>query len=719
MSSNSSTFSETWHRIAAIRVSLRPSVEAYRTHFRGERWHVLEDGFSNQFLRVRPAVWDFLARLDGRRSVGEVWNQMLASHPEEAPGQEEVVKILAQLYQNNLICGNIPPDSAAAFQRHRKRRQRETRNRFRSILFFKVPLLDPDTFLSRTLPAAGWLFSRFGFILWLAVLGSAIKVLLDNWNEFASGASSVLAPSNLPLLYIAMAGIKLLHELGHGYSCKKYGGEVHVLGLMLLVFTPVPYVDASSSWRFRSKWRRIVVAGAGVYVELLVAAVAVFVWEGATSEWLRALAFNLVFIASVSTILFNLNPLLRFDGYYILSDWIGVPNLNQRANRQWKYLMEARAFGIRRLQSPSNSTPEASFYLFWGGAAWVYRLVLFAGILLYVADQFLLLGLLIAITGLITMVILPIGKVIGYLARSPRLERNRPRAIRVTIGLIVPVLAFLFLLPFPRSYNAPGVFRSVDYAVVFTRAAGQVQPDFLPSGSAVRSGDVVARLANRELELELDSLEARLREARSRERDLILRPGGGLNAIRQQIEALEKRVAENRQRFAYLTVRAPVDGIWISPDFRHYEEAWLEKGTRVGEVVQPGALEFTAVVSQRDAAYLFSEPVRNPAILLRGLSEDPLAAIGYRIIPGQQQILPSPALGWNAGGSIAVDAEDQSGQRTSESFFELVAELDPGSMHAAIRHGMSGKLRSSLPPEPVAYRWIRRGRQLLQDRFGI
>lgn len=719
MAANTQTFSETWHRIARARVSLRPSVRTKRVHFRGERWHVLEDPFSNQFFRLRPGAYDFLARLDGRRTVEECWLETLEVHPGEAPGQEEVVQLLAQLFHGNLIRSDLSPDSAAAFQRYRKRRQKEIKTKLSSILFLRLPLLDPDPFLKRTLPLASWLFSKFGLLVWLATIGAAGKVVIDHWPELMASGQSVIAPTNLPLLYVSLALIKLIHEMGHGYACRKFGGEVHVLGVMMLVFTPVPYVDASASWRFRERGRRVTVAAAGMYVELLVAAGAVFVWASIGAGVVHSIAYNLIFIASVSTILFNINPLLRFDGYYILSDLIGIPNLNQRANRQWKHLLEHRFFGIRRSISPSNSWREAALYLVWGAAAWVYRLFLFAGIMLFVADRFMILGILIALTGVITWLVVPIGKSIAYLAQSQRLERRRPRAIAVTFAIVAAIVAPLCLIPFPHRFSAPGVLRSIDYTIVFTQSAGTVSEIAIASGQPVAAGQVVVRLLNPDLELEAKSVAARMAEAHARERRLLTEPGRGLDAIREQIAALRQRADEVASQLANLEVRSPVAGIWVSPEIEHFPGVWIRKGTNLGEIVNPANLEFAAVVSQVDAAYLFSESIREVGVKIRGQSERALAVSEQRIVPARQKLLPSPALGWSTGGDIEVDATDSSGRTARESFFELVARIDPSALDGSFYHGQSGKLRCRLPPETLAVRGIRTLRQLLQRRFGV
>lgn len=719
MARQTQTFSESWHRVANARVSLRPSVQSRRVHFRGERWHVLEDPFSNQFFRLRPAAYDFLARLDGNLTVEEAWQESLAVHPREAPGQEEVVQLLAQLFHANLIRSDLSPDSAGVFQRYRKRRHREIKSKLQGLLFLRLPLFDPNHFLGRTLPAASWLFTLAGFALWLGVIAAAVKVAIDHWPELTLQSQSVIAPANLPLLYLALASIKLLHEFGHGYACRKFGGEVHVLGVMLLVFTPVPYVDASSSWRFRRRRHRVIVSAAGMYVELLVAACAVFVWAGTGAGFIHSLAYNLIFIASVSTILFNINPLLRFDGYYILSDLLGIPNLNQRANRQWKHLLEKTGFGIRQSISPANGKREAAFYLIWGAVAWVYRLFLFAGILLFVADRFLLLGLLIAGAGLVTWVLVPLFRAAGYLAKSPRLERTRPRALAVTAGLIAAVLAPLAVIPFPHSFSAPGILRSEDYTVVFTQSAGVVQPSALPSGTPVSAGEVVITLENPMLEAEARSLAARLEGARARERYLLTSPGQGLKAIREQIEALENRQREVQRQRGNLEIKAPVAGLWISPRLEHYSGIWIQKGSNVGEIVNPAVMEFAAVVSQKDAAYLFSESIRDTGVKMKGHSASVLEVVSQRIVPARQRLLPSPALGWSSGGDVEVKASDETGREAAESFFEIVAVINPEDLKENLYHGQSGKLRCALAPEPLLPRAIRALRQLMQRRFGL
>jgi putative peptide zinc metalloprotease protein len=244
------TFSESWYRIAGQRISLRPSVIVHRQTFRGQRWIVLQNPFSNQYFRLRPAAYEFVARLRRDRTVQEVWQECLDKFPDEAPGQEAVIQLLSQLYFANLLQYEAASDTAQLFQRYVKTRQREIRARLMNVMFMRFPLLDPDRFLVRTLPLARAVINPIGALIWLIVVGAAIKLVLDNWGALREQSQAVLAPNNLFLLYAGLVVVKTLHEFGHAYFCRRFGGEVHVMGIMLMIFTPIPYMDATSSWVF-------------------------------------------------------------------------------------------------------------------------------------------------------------------------------------------------------------------------------------------------------------------------------------------------------------------------------------------------------------------------------------------------------------------------------------------------------------------------------------
>src|SRR6185295_5159685 len=218
------------------------------------------------------------------------------------------------------------------------------------------------------------------------------KVAIDEFPSLRDQSQGILAPDNLLLLYLGTAFIKTVHEFGHAFFCRRYGGEVHTMGIMFMIFTPMPYVDASSSWGFRRRYQRMLVGAGGMIFELFVAAIAVFVWRQTAPGIIHSVAYNMIFVASVSTLIFNLNPLMRFDGYYLLSDLLEVPNLNQRSMRQLRYWTEKYLLGVAKAEPIAQTHKEATWLTIFGVAATIYRVIVFGGILLFIADRFMLLG---------------------------------------------------------------------------------------------------------------------------------------------------------------------------------------------------------------------------------------------------------------------------------------------------------------------------------------
>ncbi|MCA9295413.1 MAG: hypothetical protein KC983_02830, partial [Phycisphaerales bacterium] len=308
------TFHESWHRVADLKPRLRTTLQTTRQHFRGQLFHVVRDPTSQQHFRLNVPAYEFIARLDGRRRVQDVWHICLDELGDAAPTQGEVIQLLSQLHQSNLLQSDHPPDAEQVFEHYRQRRQREVTSYIMNILFMRIPLFDPDRFLSRWERVFGLAFTRTAFILWCVLLMIGGTAIIGRWGDVRADVSSVLAPDNLVWLYVGFAIVKVIHEFGHGFAAKHFGrraggdGEVHIMGLMLLVLMPIPYVDASSAWQLRSKWQRAFVGAAGMYVELAVASVAAVVWANTSPGLLHALAYNIMFVASVSTLLFNANP---------------------------------------------------------------------------------------------------------------------------------------------------------------------------------------------------------------------------------------------------------------------------------------------------------------------------------------------------------------------------------------------------------------------------
>jgi len=713
-----SMFSESWHRIAGQRVQLRPGVELRRQQYRGELWYVVQDPFTNSFYRIRPGARRFLLHLTGRTTVEEAWRRCLREDREAAPGQSEVIQLLGQLHQASLLQSDLAPDSRQLFERLRRHRQAQVRSALSSVLFFRLPLWDPDRFLQKLLPLARPVFSWAGIAVWLVVLLLAGKTAIDHRDLLFDRGQDVLAPGNLALLFGAYFITKLLHEFGHAFACRVFGGEVHQMGIMLLVFSPVPYVDATAAWTFRERWRRVWVGAAGMYVELFLASLAVFVWANTGAGLTNSLAYNVIFVASVSTLLFNLNPLLRFDGYYILSDLAEAPNLHQRSRTQMFGWAEKTLFALPNPPQPAATRREAAFLGLFGVASGIYRIFVFTVIILFVADKFFGLGLVAAVIGGFSLLVLPVYRFIRYLAAEPRLERQRPRAIGVTVALAGVILGFLAFYPWPHHTYAPGVLQTREQARVYTATDGYLSEFVAASGSEVRAGDLLARMTSPELKLSLDAADARVRQVRLQENVALEQGGANLRVLRRQREAAETELAELRRRERDLEIRAPLDGVWVSPRLGDLVGELSARGRQLGIIIHPPAYEFIAIVAQDDSARLFAHAKTTAEIRLRGQAGHAIAVDQVQLVPGRQNTLPTAALGWNANGPVKVQAGDPDGLQTAEPYFKAIARVGTTG-GAALLHGQTGLIRFTTGTEPLLQQGWRRFRQLLQQRYQI
>jgi putative peptide zinc metalloprotease protein len=717
MDEQGAIFSESWHRVAALKVHLRSSVQVRRQYFRGEKWFVLHDPFANSFTRFRPAVWEFLARLRPDRTVQEAWDECLESAPEQPPTQPEVIRLLSQLYQANLLQSDLPPDSAKLLERKERREARMLAATLKNILFLKIPLWDPDPFLRRIVPSLKWLVSSAMGIVWLLVVLSGLVVVAQNWSQMKADAADVFAPDQLIALYGAFLITKAVHEFGHAFVCRALGGEVHRLGVMLFLFSPMPYVDATASWAFRSRRQRILVGAAGMIFELFIAALAAYVWASTGPGALHRFAANVMFVASVSTVLFNINPLIRFDGYYILSDLLDVPNLAQRATTELKHIFERYICGSSASKSIAATASARWGFASYGLASGLYRIFISYGIVLIIASYFFGIGLVLALVFAVAAFIVPVFKFSAYVARGASLSRVRGRACAVTFGALASVIAFLALAPMPNRFTAPGVVEAENYRQIFTPTDGFIAEEKIAEHNHVAKGADLVGLANPELDMEIAALESQLQEIKELQRTALSESIASAEPLRQRLVSVEQKLGILNEQRGLLRVTSPMEGEWVAPHQGQRSGRWLQRGEPLGEIVTPGAFRFSAVVAQDEAAALFGGQMAGAEVRIKGQGGISVPVKITRIVPAQQDELPSAALGWQSGGDVAVTNGDDSGRRTAEPFFKVIATF--GESHALLFHRRTGVIRFELPDEPLLQQWWRKGRQLLQKRYRV
>jgi putative peptide zinc metalloprotease protein len=336
-----SLLSSSWYRVAQLKPRRSGPTQLHRHHYRGQRWYVLQNQATGRCQLLTPSAHLLIGLMDGKRTTQEIWDEAARQLGDDGPTQDETIRLLGMLYFADSLSCDVSPDTAETFRRCQRRDASEKRRRMLQPLSLRLPLFDPDAFLGRWVGFVRPLFSVYGALAWCVVVGAALVLGASHWTELTQDAGSrLLSGQSLLLLWIAYPCVKALHELGHGFAAKVWGAEVHEMGIMFLVLMPVPYVDASAANVFPDKRKRMVVSAAGILVEMLLAALALLVWLAVEPGFVRSVAYSVIWISGASTLLFNANPLLRFDGYFVLSDWIEIPNLGARSNQYLGYLVQ-------------------------------------------------------------------------------------------------------------------------------------------------------------------------------------------------------------------------------------------------------------------------------------------------------------------------------------------------------------------------------------------
>lgn len=718
------TFSPFWHRVRTMKPRLRPHVQITRQQYRGRRWHVVHDPTSNQFYRLNPIANDLIGMLDGTREVEAAWKASLQKFGDMAPTQNEVIQLISQLYSANLLSCDTTPETDQLLRRGRERIKKKAAAQAIGIMYFKIRMFNPDRLLTLTEPLVRPLLNKWGFIAWCILLIAALATVLPEWERLVKGFDDLQGdPAQWVWIGIVFVITKAFHEFGHGVICKRHGGQVPEFGFMLLVLFPSPYVDASATWAFPNKWKRMSVGAGGMIFELALASIAAFVWAtGQAGELTTKLAYNAMLTASISTILFNANPLMRFDGYYILADLLEIPNLAQRSNKMLNHLAQKYLYRLRNLTPPSSLRGEQAILVTYGLAALAYRIFLFISITLFVMGKLFALGLILAVWTAASWFIIPIGKFIHWHATSPQHSEHRIRGWGVSLALLALAVILLGLVPFPDRRRGYGVVESLNRSPVTFGSDGFVDQVHKRPGDRVAQGEPIATLINPELDKRRESILAQLEEFRVQER--AARQAGELGAVdiaRDRIRVSLSNLSEVERLITELIVRAPHDGIVAGGDPEVRLGAYVKRADALCEVVEPGELRITAVLDQRQAGWLFSKPGEALPVLVRLYSEPSRVFEGTGIpnVEAGQKLLPA-ALTFAGGGIAEPEARDESGRVAKRPWFPIrITAAAPDDLIAAAYPGERVKVRFSLPPKPLMTQWIDRLHKEIQGRVQL
>ncbi|MDM8557936.1 hypothetical protein [Candidatus Parabeggiatoa sp. HSG14] len=704
-----------WQKAANIKPRLSSYVQVERHFYRGKPWYVLYDKTSGRCHRFTPAVYQLIFLMDGERNLQKVWE--LLQKKENSPSKDEILNLLSQLQVAELLHGETAPDITVLEERQQNWKRLRFRQRYGSPFSIKFALWDPDKFLKHFLPYLQILFSPLFFFFWLGIVFYGIVLAAQNWQPLTHDiADYVLAPSNLIIMLLLFPVIKFLHELGHAFTVKQGGGEVHELGILILVFMPLPYVEASSASAFPDKKARIIVSAAGIIVELFIAALAMILWVSVEPGLVRAMAYNVMFICSISTILFNGNPLLRFDGYYLLSDAIEIPNLTSRATRYMGYLFQRYLLNIKELPSPAESLGEAGWLLLYGVAAFIYRIFISAVIVFFVASQFFFVGVLVALWAIYLFLISPLIRNIRYLFTNPTIKNRKIRLIFVLGTIVTTLIYYLFWLPAPFWSNAEGVIWLPEKAQVRVGTSGFCYELWAKHGQQVAIDDKLITLKDDILEAQIRILQSRLKELKAKKRIASSNQDRvGFRMLQEQIKVVEADFNQHKKQQERLIVRSTLAGNIYIPNYDQLLGRFLHQGELIAYIVKPPLNTIKVVIQQKDIALM--REITNIEVRLAERLWQVYPAEIRQLVPEASYNLPSRALGTAGGGSIPVDPTDKEGMRAYEPIFQFEVHL-PDEIPIT---GIGGRayLRFYYDEKPLALQWYRSIRQLFLRHFDI
>ena len=578
-----STIDPTNVELGAIRLSLREELSFRVERFGGGPCYMVEDPARSRFFRLGLPEYTFLSLLDGRTTISEAVAGTASQTGIEAFTEMQAAAFCRWLVDNELASTE---QSASANRLLEKSAQIQRGKRWERLnpIMLKIPLGNPQSLLTGFSRVVGWCFGGVGLALWLPAMCWGLWIVISQWGELAN-TSAVLSSDNWVWLGTTWFVIKFFHEAAHGVACRRFGGECREVGAVLLLFIPLPYVDVTSSWRFGSKWQRMIVAAAGLYAELFLAALAAICWSYSDSALVQHHAVNVMLTAGVVTLLFNLNPLMRFDGYYLLTDFLELPNLASHGQQDFWYLTRRWLVGITA-NRPRWPEGQGWVIRMYGFAAFAWRVMICLSLIL--AAEFLYhgAGVVLAATAVLLWIVLPLCRFLRYLVLGDRI--NPPHRLRFLLILSVFIAIGYGIwnhVPVVERIRFPAV---VDYETVDSVRAGVsgfVQEVRVQPNDEVQKGQVLFVLENEQISARLTELELALKQSElqatryHRQEQL-----AAYQLELEQQTALRKKWLELKKESEKQVITAPESGRLLSRNVAEWHGRWVAAGTELAQL---------------------------------------------------------------------------------------------------------------------------------------
>jgi len=698
-------------KLGDVRASVRPNLDISRHVFNRKPTYVVRDPVTAQTHRFSAQDYQLFVSIDQTRTLSESVLQLIAQKRITPEQTDDFYRFVVHLHQMGLL--TLPlSDGSTLYNRYKQRLDAQKKGRFLKLMFIKVPLAQPDKWLGITKHIVAPLFTMTAFWVWLVCLAMCGFVLLVHWQEFVNPLGTMLTLSNVPILWLLLVGLKTFHELGHAYACKYFGGTVPEMGAMIMMGTPCAYVDASSSWSFSNRWHRMTVALAGMYFESMLAMVAVMVWLCTETGQLHSAAQYAIVLSTVVTIGFNANPLMRYDGYFILSDLVNIPNLHRDAKAAGSGFIKWVLYGLPPKALATSRSVQVAMTVF-GIACMIYQVTVSIGIATLLTLAVPIVGPVIAflVSGL--PVVRLIQKWVMYVASSKELASVRVRAVCVASGLTIVILVGIFAIPISGHVQSLGIVHRQEERSVRASVSGFLVSTSASSASVVEPNQVLYRLENSELEVQRSEIQSLVQQLNIQFQTQLNIPGKQSDQTQLQLANARKQLENVELQMSRLDLAAQNEGEFIPPPESLKTGKFVRQGDVLGSICRGPWIAHVMLTADQWSSI---ESVRDKPVCITLIGNTHQSLTG-RIVSGDiagTKKIEEAALTHSGGGNIAVSQD----MLATENFFDVVIEIDGDSIEKLtrpIKVGMSSIVQLQSEPETVGSILLRRSVRLVNQ----
>ncbi|MFO0950893.1 MAG: HlyD family efflux transporter periplasmic adaptor subunit [Isosphaeraceae bacterium] len=669
-----------------LRVKLRPDLIVQPQFYEGMTHYVVKDPIGLKYFRFKIEEYFLLQQFDGHNNLQDVKRAFERKYRPQTISIEDLTRFVAQLHEAGIAQIDSPDQAKVLIRRRKKNKWKKIGQFFANILYIKIPIIDPEKLLTGMYPYFKWIYTRTFVGISLLMMLSAITLVASKWNEFSAKLPEFQSFFNWHTIFAfwcSLAVVKIIHEFGHGLTAKHFGGEVHEMGALLLVLTPALYCDVTDSWLLPSKWKRIWISAAGIFVECFLASIATWVWFYSEPGLLNSLMMATMFICSVNTILFNANPLLRYDGYYVMADYLEIPNLRIKSTQFFTYLFQEKVLGLEVPVQSYMPRSRRTLFVFYAIASYLYRWVVTFSIIYFLSQmlkpyKLQSISYAMALGSLVPLLGMPVYQMIKFVRTPGRMRKVKKLRAASFAAVAVVTVAGILLIPTPLRVQGPLVLTAAKPAEVFAEVPGILKEMYVRDGAWVKQGDLIATLSNPEKLRQRTDLQSQHDINFTKAAWFGNSPSLESRALQRQHDQmardLEPAIEKVSEQIGKLTLTAPRDGQIIGLPHPETTGQYVKPGKPFCEVGDPHKLEAHLILDQGDIDLIRLD--RKAWIKVYGDSEITWRSKVSEIAKRNREEIP-PELSNLAGGEIATKQDPKSGQvKPISAVYEVIIPID-------------------------------------------